>query len=75
MDTKVKIREELKDRMTKCMDMKWYPSITVEMVKINHEGEEVNMETIFRRETEALLTMMNFNEQFNDQINFFNAAH
>ena len=67
-DAKDKIREELCDRMAEHMGVKWHLSITVEMVKINREGEEVIIETNFRGETETLLVMVDFDEQFNDQV-------
>lgn len=61
-------REELINRLAEHTGVKWYLSITVGMMKINREGEEVYMETTFREVMETLLIIYEFDEQFNNHI-------
>ena len=67
-DARERILEELVNRLTEHMSIKWYLSITVSRTKINRESEEVYAKTMFKGEMEMLLLTSEFDEQSSDYI-------
>jgi hypothetical protein len=62
------VRSGINQRIAECLGVKWFITVVVTLYKYDRDNEKITYSPAFRGSVESLLTIDDFDSQFNEQV-------
>jgi hypothetical protein len=62
------VRSSINQRIAECLGVKWFITVVVTLYKYDRDNEKITYSPAFRGSVESLLTIDDFDSQFNEQV-------